>query len=730
MEVRKRSLADWFMPWAATALVFALVLACYWPALQGGLVWDDAAHVTRPDLRSWSGLGRIWSDPHATQQYYPVLHSAFWIEHWLWGDATLGYHLANVLFHATSCCLLALVLQRLLVDKRAHQDCAPAKKRFVAGLAEAGPAFAKGPVAGPGSARSTGSGQATPATSPASMSFGTVACWLAALLFAVHPVCVESVAWISEQKNTLSLVFYLLAALAYLDFADRRGGWSYGRALAFFGLAVATKSVTATLPAALLVVLWWKHGKLDWRRDVVPLIPWFVAAAAAGILTVWVERRLIGAEGAAFTLSPIQRLLLAGRVVWFYLGKFAWPVDLMFVYPRWDVPAAAMGWIGCLAGVLAVTAGLWMIRRRSRAPLAGWLFFVGSLFPALGFFNVYPFLFSYVADHFQYLASLGPVVLVATGFAWLLTRAALPVRVGAGGLGVLLLAALAVLANRQSRSYRDGETLYRATLERNPDCWMAHINLASELVKTPGRTSEVLDHYAEALRLRPGSYEAHNNLANELVKLPGRLPEALAHFERALQLNPAFVEAHVNLANALATLPGRMPEALEHYHEALRLDPHAPETHYCLANTLAAIPGRAAEAQAEYEEALRLRPAFAEAHDNLAGLLAKQPGGVPEALAHFEAALRIRPDQARTHYNFALLLEMAPGRTAEAFAQYQEALRLDPDFAEAHNNLAILYAKAGQLGQARVHWETALRLKPDYEDARRNLQKLQRLHRQ
>jgi tetratricopeptide (TPR) repeat protein len=547
------------------------------------------------------------------------------------------------------------------------------------------------------------------------------------VLFAVHPVCVESVAWISEQKNTLSLLLYLLAALAYLDFSDRRSGWAYGRALVFFGLALATKSVTATLPAALLVILWWKNGRIDWRRDIVPLIPWFVAAVAAGILTAWVERRLIGAEGAAFALSPVQRLLLAGRVVWFYLEKFAWPADLMFVYPHWNVPAEAVGWIGCLAGVLAVTVGLWMIRRRSRAPLAGWLFFVGSLFPALGFFNVYPFLFSYVADHFQYLAIIGPVTMSAAGLAWLITRASPLVRAGAVCMGFLLVVVLAILTNHQSRSYVDGETLYRVTLAKNPDCWMAHINLAAELAKSPGHTSEVLGHYAEALRLRPDSAEAHNDLANELVKLPGRLPEALAHFERTLQLNPAFVEAHVNLANALATMPGRLPEALDHYHEALRLDPEVPETHFCLANTLAAVPGREAEAKAEYEAALRLRPEYAEAHDNLAGLLAKLPGGVPEALAHYETAIRLRPDLAPTHYNFAVVLESVPGRAGEASAQYLEALRLDPDYAEAHNNLAILYAKAGKLEEARAHWEAALRLEPDYEDARRNLEMLQRM---
>ena len=219
-------------------MVFGLVLACYWPALHGGLVWDDEGHVTRPDLRSWAGLGRIWFEVRATQQYYPVLHSAFWIEHRLWGDATLGYHLMNVLLHASSCCLLALVLQRLLDGQRAQQACAPT------GIID-------------GNTAGRGAGMLRP---PMASSYA--AAWMAALVFAVHPVCVESVAWISEQKNTLALVFYLLAAWVYLDFDSRRRRRSYGLALLLFLLALGTKSVTATLPAAILVVLWWRNGRL------------------------------------------------------------------------------------------------------------------------------------------------------------------------------------------------------------------------------------------------------------------------------------------------------------------------------------------------------------------------------------------------------------------------------------------------------------------------------------
>src|SRR5664280_1991610 len=485
--------------WGMAALVGGLVLACYWPALRGGLVWDDEAHVTRPDLRSCAGLGRIWFDMRATQQYYPVLHSAFWIEHRLWGDATLGYHLVNVLWHAAACCLLAVVLRRLWEPEQAA---------------------------------SPGTGRAIPA--------GTE--WLAALIFAVHPVCVESVAWISEQKNTLSLVFYLLAALAYLDFDSGRRRGSYVLALAFFLLALGTKTVTATLPAAILVVLWWRNGTLSWRRDVRPLIPWFLMAVVAGLFTAWVERAFVGAEGARFDLSAGQRLLLAGRVIWFYLGKLVWPADLMFIYPRWDVPVAAAGWYGCLGGALAVTAALWLIRRRTRGPLAGWLFFTGSLFPGLGFFNVYPFLFSYVADHFQYLAGLGIIATVAAGVSVVLAGSPPRIRAGGRALCALLVVTLAILANRQSRMYRDGETLYRVTLARNPDCWMAHNNLASVLATFPGREAEAIAHYEQALRIKPEYAEIHYNLGIQLARLPGHESEALAQYREALRLKPEYVD--------------------------------------------------------------------------------------------------------------------------------------------------------------------------------------------
>jgi protein O-mannosyl-transferase len=652
------------------AVVVVLSLACYWPVIQGEVLWDDQAHITSPELRPLAGLMRIWLDPHATQQYYPVLHSAFWLEWRLWGDATIGYHLVNILLHALSCCLLALVLQRL---------------RFRNGDAVLPPA----------------------------------AGWLAAALFAVHPVCVESVAWISEQKNTLSLVFYLLAGLMWLDFHSGRRRWSYWGAWLFFALALGTKSVTATLPAALLVILWWQNGELTWRRDIRPLVPWFLVALVAGLFTAWIERRLIGAEGADFDLSFHDRVLLAPRVIWFYFAKLVWPANLMFVYPRWDVAGTASRWIVYLLGAIGVTVLLWFLRRRSRGPLAAWLFFVGSLFPALGFFNVYPFIFSFVADHFQYLAAMGLLAGFATGIALLLSKASPGARRTGGLFCVALVVALAVLSHRQSRMYRDGETLYRETIARNPGCWMAFNNLAVELVKSPSGVEEGIACYEAALKIRPDYAEAHNNLAVELAKIPWRKSEAIAHYEQALKIRPDYAEAHGNLAVELGQQPGRESDAVKHYGQALRLKPNYPELHYDLANLLARMPGRELEAIAHYEQALRLNPDFAEAHYNLAGMLAKIPGREADAAGQYGQTLRLRPNYARAHVGLGNLLSKIPGRETDAVAQYEEALRLTPEVAGIHYNLADTLAKIpGREAAALDHFETALQLQPDYLDAR------------
>ena len=383
---------------------------------------------------------------------------------------------------------------------------------------------------------------------------------LAAAIFAVHPVMVESVAWMCEQKNTLSAVFYLGAIYAYLGFDESRGRTSYFVALALFTLGLMTKTAIVTLPAALLVIFWWRRGTISWSRDVGPLAPFFLVAAAAGLVTMWVERTFIGAAGGEFELSFLQRFLLSGRSLWFYVAKLVWPSNLVLMYPRWTIdPGDWRQWVFPIAAI-ATTVALWAIRRRTRAPLAAWLYFVGTLLPVLGFLNVYFFMYSFVADHFQYLASLSIIVLAAAGIALGIARLSDPARrIGFAG-SILLVAILAALTLRQSQMYKGSIVLYQATLGQNPDCWMAHNNLGVELAARRNNQA-ALEHFRTALRIRPNYAEAYNNLGL-LLSNSGQLPEAIKQLQSALAIKPDYQAALQNLGSALLNA-GRLPEAID-----------------------------------------------------------------------------------------------------------------------------------------------------------------------
>jgi tetratricopeptide (TPR) repeat protein len=621
-------------------LIVAATFLAYLPALNGGLLWDDTAHITRPELRSFAGLWRIWTVPGATQQYYPLLHSAFWLEHSIWGDTVLWYHLLNVALHALSACLVVLIVRRLAL---------------------------------PGA-------------------------WLAGLLFALHPLCVEAVAWISEQKSTLSAVFYLAAALAYLKFDESRKRTAYLAALGFFIAALLAKTVTAVLPGVLLVILWWRRGRIEWKRDIKPLIPWFGLGASAGLFTAWAERTLVGAQGAEFALTPLDRVLLAGRVIWFYAAKTLWPINLAFFYPRWHIDPSAWWQYLFPVGVVLVGYALAGPARRSRAPLAAFLIFIGTLFPVLGFFNVYPFRYSFVADHFAYLAILAILIPVAA----LLGSRPIP--------SALLAALLGILTFQQAGTYRDEETLYRATIEHNPDAWLAHNNLANLLLATPSREAEAMEHIQTALRLNPDFAEAHITMGNALLQSPGRLADAIAEYQTAVRLAPASERAHTNLGNSLLQ-SGRTDEAIAELHQALHIDPNNAEAHNDLGNAMLRLPGRLPDAIAQYRLALAANPDFAEAHNNLGRALAAD-GRLPDAIAEFQAAIRIRPDYATAHSNLGNALSMLPGRLNDAVAEYREALRIRPDFPDAHYNLGIaLRRMPGREQEAAAEIETALRLR-------------------
>ena len=522
------------------ALVVA-IFAIYFPAWQGGMQWDDDSHLTRPALRSLAGLGHIWFQFGATQQYYPLLHSAFWLEYQLWGDAVIGYHLVNLAQHALSTLLLLQILRRLEV---------------------------------PGAL-------------------------LASAIFAFHPVHVESVAWMTEQKNTLSTVFYLASILVYLHFDTQRRKKLYVYAFLLFVLALLTKTVVATLPAALLVIFWYQRGRLSWRKDVMPLIPWFIVGAAAGLFTAWVERQFIGARGDWFDLSLLERCLLAARVVWFYLAKIMWPSDLMFIYPRWEIIPSVWSEYAYVFVVLALVTAAWNLRHSTRAPLAALLFFIGTLFPVLGFFNVFPFLYSFVADHFQYTASIGLIAGLCGGIVTFLNRATPALRRVGQAACLAALTALMVLTWQRAALFKDSITLYRATIRQNPRCWMCYNNLGIALAES-GQPLEAIEQYEASLRIVPGNSLAENNLGHALAQV-GLLPLAVKHYRRALDISPNYDVAHLNLANALLEL-GQPEDALEQYRQAIARKPHiavAYAAHDGMAKAFSAL-GDTAEAR-KYE---------------------------------------------------------------------------------------------------------------------------------
>jgi Flp pilus assembly protein TadD len=602
---------DWFF-----CLILAVVtFLAYQPAWHGGFLWDDAANIATPELRTLDGLRRIWFVPRTTQQYQPLHYSSSWLQERFWGDSPTGYHVVNLLLHI-GCVVLVLKILRFLRIPGAE---------------------------------------------------------LAAIIFALHPVNVETVAWISERKSTLSGFFGLAATFWYLKFDDRRsresyaasdGGletavpWkfnasgskrTYAFAIGLFLLGLLSKTAIVTLPLAWLAILWWKRGAISLRRDVVPVVPFLFLSTAAGLMTRWVEYGNIAYRARDLDLSLLDRCLIAGRGFWFQLSKLLWPSDLMFVYPRWDVNAGVWWQYLFPIGLLALLVILWSFRRWSRALLAGVLVYILLLLPTLGFLNIYFFFYSFVADHWQYLACLGIITPCASGIVLLARRLNWETWLEPATT-LVIGGSLFVLTWQQSRMYTDIETLYRTTIARNPACWMAQVNLGNILYKE-NRIPEALDLFNQASRVKPAV--AHYSLGNALMQ-KGRTAQAIEEYQQALRINPDYPEAQNNLGNALL-LKGQTPEAIE-----------------------------------QYREAVRINPGYAEAHNNLGNALV-QTGRAPEAIDHFKQALRMDPNSASTHNNLGAALAQV-GRISEAIEQLREALRLSPGYADARKNLAKLEA--------------------------------------
>lgn len=652
---------DFLFP--AILLAIATLLA-YFPATRCGYIWDDDVYVTgNPLLTAPDGLRRIWFSLDSPSQYFPLVYTTFRIEHALWGLNPAGYHWANILLHTANALLLWRLLTRLRV---------------------------------PGA-------------------------WLAAALFALHPVQVESVAWITERKNVLMGFFFLLSLRAWVEFignATKRKWMFYALALVCYALALFSKTTACTLPAALLLVLWLKKRPVDWS-SIAEIAPFLLLGFCMGLVTVWWERFHQGTQGKLFAMGPLERLLVASHAIWFYAGKLLWPTDLAFSYPRWTVSAAnPTAWLWLLA--LAGSAALIFCARRTtgRGVEVPAIFFVATLSPVLGFIMLYTFRYSFVADHYQYLACIGPLALAAAATSTL-TESYLPRKLAwlKPASCAILLALLGALSWKQCAVYADLPTLWKSTLAKNPESWLAHNNLGLELVRQ-GKMDEAIKHYRKALQINPDYEEVHSNLGEVLIQ-QGQTGEAIVEFHKALQINPSFLEARNNLGVALLQ-QGHIDEALAQYREALRINPDYSQTHYNLGNAFLG-QGRAEDAVAQYREALRINPDNADARINYGNTLLQQ-GRTDEAFAQFHEALRINPARADVHYNLGVIL-LQQGREDEAAARFHEALHINPALPEARNNLGLILLQQGRTDDAVAEYHEALRINPSYAEAQNNLGK-------
>src|SRR5205814_4146226 len=442
----------------ACALVLSvLTILVYSPAWNGGFLWDDDVYITKNELLTApDGLRRIWFSFDSPSQYFPLVYTTFRVEHAFWGLNPTGYHWVNLLLPLANAMLVWSVLARLKV---------------------------------PGA-------------------------WLAGAIFALHPVQVESVAWITERKNVLMAFFFLLTLLAWIAFIDERTKrpWRfYALALVLYVLALSAKSTACTLPAALLLILWLQKRPITKQR-LIKIVPFVILGIGMGLLAVWWERYHQVTNRAIFTfLSPVERVLVASRAVWFYLGKLIWPGNLTFIYPKWQISSTHLpDYMWLLVGI-GLCVAIYFLRRyvgRSVEVAAG--FFVATLSPVLGFIMLFTFRYTFVADHYQYLACIGPIALVSAGVVNL-ADILKHYRVFILTTALFVVATLGVLTWRQSAMYGDIETLWRITLKRNPECWMAHNNLGIVLFQK-GEIDDAVAHYRKTLEMQPGFWDAEYNL--------------------------------------------------------------------------------------------------------------------------------------------------------------------------------------------------------------------------
>ncbi len=644
-------------PLAALALCL-LVAASYFPALSGGLVWDDAAFQVR-QVQSLAGIWQIWFVPGSLEHeghYWPILYTTFWLEHKLWGFNPLGYHIVNLLLHSAVTLLLWRVLRRLAV---------------------------------PGA-------------------------WVAVAIFAVHPLHVESVAWVIGRKDMLAALFYLGAALAYMRFVEDQRWQRYTIALALFTAGLLCKSMLVTLPATLLIWHWWKHGRVT-ANDVARVLPLLLVGLFV-TLADWSFNK--NRELISFDYSFIERALIAARSLVFYVEKLAWPAELMVIYPHWEVGAGDWFAWGCALAAVVVAGLLWRYQHQiGRGPLAGVLFFAVTLSPTLGFVDYGYMQFSFVADRYQYLAGIGVIAVVVgivahglnrlagsgatSGATVERTRNAAPsnqlagvrkasVQVMATVMLAASLAALGMTTWRQSSLYHDAGTLFTHIIAHNPDARGAHHNLGDWFYKQE-QYEEALAAYRIAVEQRPYFAPLRNQMGLTFDKL-NQYENAEEQYRTSVKITPRFVHGMNNLASVLARQE-KYQESLKYYRKMLAMDANYINSHIGMGFVLAKL-NRLEEAEAHYQKALQRNPRFPDTLDHLSALRMKQQR-YEEALEFFQTLIAVQPGRVRAYIGKGISLVRLK-RHEDALRSFDRALALDPTLKEARTHRAQVLKTLGR----------------------------------
>lgn len=619
--------------WLLGVILILAVFFTYSPVWWAGYVWDDDIHLTaNPCVVGPLGLKEIWTTSYA--DICPFTITTFWAEHKLWGLDPLPYHIVNVLLHG----LVAILLWRVLG------------------------------------------------------ALGVTGAWLGSALWALHPLQVESVAWITEMKNTESGVFYLLSILFFLRDLNRQSEtqksnwtWNYPLAFLFAALAVASKSSTVILPLVMCLCVWWMKTGWQWRT-VLKIVILFILSIAGSIESMWKVSQQGVFDDTQFTRSWAERLITAGDAIWFYLIKLAWPDPLMANHPRWQIDSS--NWVSYLP-LLAVAAlgGLLYLKREAwaRPYLFAFGYFVIALIPALGLVEHYFLRYSLVAYHFQYLASMGPLALAGTGIVRL-SKFMISRKPGLHLIiGAEVMLVLGIVSWQRAWAYQNDGALWADTVQKNPASWLGYNSLGALLI---------------------------NN---------GQPGESIPYIRKSLAINPSYALGLQNLGNALFQI-GQTSEAIKQFHAALAIRPNYGLARYSLGLALEKH-GDFKAAETEYQQVLKLDPNNALAANNLGNLFSKQ-GRYGEAIVQYTWAVKVNPDFPQFRYNLGRALSDA-GQVNDALIQDLKALELKPDYAEARNSLGVDYAKMGKMSEAILQFKEALKLNPSFNDAKLNLAKAQ-----